>query len=246
MDKNSRDSLVKIILSVLLTALIMRFYVQNQMNQKMRAFDWVDVVAAAHEIPAATILKANDLATLHVARRFVQPGAYYEKISNQNTPSLVGKKTLIVLPADSQITHYMVADATLQDLEKTIPIGKRAYALYLPRSETLRLIHAGSHVDILANLVKRSASGSDEVQAKAVLQDILVLNVRDELLHQPPATPASASMNESFTLLTLAVTPAEAELLSATEKASQGDFRILIRSPYDSSSYPHAKTPSSH
>jgi Flp pilus assembly protein CpaB len=244
MVKTPSGSLVKILISITLAIFFVHFYVQNQINQKMREFESVDVLAAARDIPAMTILKEGDFKAIHVAQKFVQPETFIDKIPGQNAAYLVGKKTLITLPADTQISRFMVAEIAIQDLEKTIPLGKRAYALYLPRTETLRLIHAGSHVDVVANLTSAAASGTEQVQAKTVLQDILVLNVRDEMFNQNQAKPVGTPSNDSYTLLTLAVTPHEAELLAVTEKVSQGDFRILIRSPYDSSVFPHPKSAS--
>jgi len=226
MSKPIPSSLVKVAISVVLAVIVVRFYIQSEVNQKMRALEWVDVLVASRDLPAQTVLKISDVKTAQVLRRDVQPLAFIEKVSHQNEEFYAGKKTLIPVPSGTQLTRAMIADVAVRDIETAIPRGKRAYALYLPRNETLRLIHAGSYVDIVANL---------QTSAKTVLQNILVLSVRDEIYGQSAQKHSTAAANDGlFTLLALAVTPQEAELLATTEKESQGDFRILIRSKYDS------------
>jgi Flp pilus assembly protein CpaB len=59
--------------------------------------------------------------------------------------------------------------------------------------------------------------------AQTVLEDVAVLSVRDELIHQTVSQDAKNKMAEGI-LLMLAVTPSQAEKMSLAEKNSQGDL----------------------
>lgn len=223
----------KLAISFVLALGVVKFYVHGLEDRIAQQYALVNAVCAGRDIPAGTLLQPSDLSENPIAARFLQPTGFVSKYPKEGMSAVIGKTTRIAIPSGAQILGSMIGLADVKTLDFVIPPGKRAYPLVMNRSEITRLIRAGSHIDIIANLSIRRADGSVTQIAKTVLDDIPVLSVRDELIHQVLPDDGRKQSSEGI-LLMLGVTAAQAETMSLAEKNSQGDFRIVIRSALES------------
>jgi Flp pilus assembly protein CpaB len=230
MEKNKW---IKFGVSAVLALIIVKVYIVGLVDKKLQQFTMTDVVCTSRDIPAGTLLQATDLQEVPIPNRYVQPTAFVSKLPGQGFARVAGQTAVIVIPSNTQILQSMLGRPETKTVDHVIPPGKRAYPLVVPRSEVTRLINVGTRIDLIANLPLRDSAGERKEMAKTILQDIVVLSVRNELLNQIRSTTHKTS--EEGTLITLAVSPAEAEQLSLAEKASQGDIRITIRPYFESS-----------
>jgi Flp pilus assembly protein CpaB len=198
---------------------------QAAQNQVRR----VDVVLAAKDIPAYSVISADMVKVATVDEATVSP-------EDVRDPSVVvGKTALASFKAEQRITRAQVAEG---GFSFTIPKGKRAMALLVdPISGVAGTIKEHDFVDILfstkflerAQGTNQGTTGRELSSVKTLLQDIEVLKVSPVSQGQPSQPQQSQSAGE--VILVLAVTDAQAELIKYARE--NGVIHLVLRSKDD-------------
>ncbi len=175
----------------------------------------VDIVVAAKDISAGTMIDASMLATKRVNPDRVN-GAF------RATQEVVGTVAVAPIPKGEAITAAVVRpEEDLNMLSYRIPPGMRAVTLPVDDvSGVSGMLHPGDYVDILATFDLRNEADV----TRTVLQNVLVLALGTTM-----ATEAGpeAEMPMRYRDVTVAVHPRDAEKLVLAD--SKGKVRLALR-----------------
>jgi pilus assembly protein CpaB len=140
-----------------------------------------------------------------------------------NPKDVAGTLALITIPAGSTITKNKIGKPSDVGLPVRLSDGMRAFAISSDRLRAVGgLIQPGDRVDIIA------VKGGQETGV-AIMRGILILAI-NTTLEQAGATPPPENTNPST--ITVAVTPAQADLLATTD--GQTSLRLALRNPKES------------
>jgi Flp pilus assembly protein CpaB len=222
----------------LLAITLTTFYVTNYKHHVQRGESNVNVLVAAHDIPAGTsgadLISKHMLGTASVARRAVVPGA----ISNADQV----RSMVVIQPvfAGEQITARRFGTQAQQGIRSQLEGTARAFQLPGDSNQLLAgTLRAGDHVDLVANLKYKfinfrtgssSTSSDDLVASRVVLRNLLVLRAPDGARATSQLTPNDASYSA-----VLQVTDSQAQKLFFVMK--NGDWSLQLRpvlNPQDS------------
>ncbi|MFC1704591.1 Flp pilus assembly protein CpaB [Candidatus Omnitrophota bacterium] len=156
---------------------------------------------------------------------------------------VVGKTSGQVIERGEAILVRLLIDKPRQakkaaSLSIATPVGTRAITISVKGIDSVGgMIKPGDHVDVLCTIAVPPAEGSKSKKKEEIIypvfQNVLVLAVGTELsVAQPYAEgeqPKKAS--KSSDLITLALTPQEANLLAFVQE--QGKLQLVLRSPED-------------
>ncbi len=192
----------------------------------------VDVVVAAREIPAYSIIAADMLKTATVDENTVGP-------DDVRDPTLVvGKTALSSFKAEQRIARTQIAEG---GFSFSIPKGKRAMALLVDAiSGVAGTIKEHDFVDILystkflerAQGANQGTTGRELTSVKTLLQDIEVLKVAPVAQgQQSQQGQQGQSQAPGDVILLLAVTDAQAELIKYARET--GIIHLVLRSKDD-------------
>ncbi len=148
--------LAAIAMSVI-SALLIFSYIQDVRRRTLAQYETVEVVVAAQDIPARTIIRQGQVRTELVPRQFVQPGAFTK------VEDVVNKVSLVPLKAGSQMIQDVVLDLSqLRGLSSILETGLRAITLRIDEVRGVGgHIVPGDYVDIYAILPP--SFGSDPI-----------------------------------------------------------------------------------
>lgn len=203
-----------------------------------------DVVVAARDLPANTRLTADMLEVRAVPAQAALTDGY------ASIEALVGLPTRYPLARGEQLTRLKVGVDAIQDkddLALVLPTGKRGFAVEVTEITGVGgLLLPGNTVDVIA-VFDEGAAGIDK--AVMLLQNIQVLSVGQEAQEPVPAAagasegavvgeevrarrPEDVERQPEARTVTLAVTPAEAQLLALAQE--NGRLWLALR-PFDDS-----------
>src|ERR1700681_28177 len=181
----------------------------------------VTVYVAAHDVPARALLNAGLVTEVKRPASEVDPDAVADR------KELVGKYSLITIPAGSVVTRSKIGLAGANALPARLPIGMRAVSISIDRVKGVAgLIQPGDRVDVIA-VPPRVAS--EVARASAILRGALVLAMGNEV-ETTSATPSPD--NQNLTTVTLALTPRQVDLLAAADLNTT--LRLALRPPKES------------
>lgn len=193
------------------------------------------IQVAGRDIPKGSVIEAGMLETKTMPKEYIEPQAvsYAERI--------VGMVTAVPMAKGEQITLTKMVSArqaTVSSLAMATPIGKRAISISVDNiSSLMGMIKPGDYVDIIGFIPvpAQTPEGKQATQMAVVplFQKILILAVGRNLgAVSTESRYADTSSGESSPLITLALSPAEANLI--TFVTEQGKVRLVLRSPADS------------
>jgi pilus assembly protein CpaB len=143
--------------------------------------------------------------------------------------------SVTILPEDIMTPMRLMDEASIPNLARAIPQGKRAVSIAVSKVSSVGgFIQQGDYVDVIATFRPRNS----EPVTKIVLQDIAVLAVGNTYEFDgavPSSTPAISATKVE--LITLAVTPDELERLMYLD--SGASFRFVLKNPKDKDSKTH-------
>jgi pilus assembly protein CpaB len=194
----------------------------------------VSVVAAAHDMPAGTLLKKGDLKTLALRENEVP------RVAILNEKMAINRPLLLPVSAGELITLPKVGAGGIEGLPATIQMGKRAVTVPInDASGVAGLIPPRAHVDVLFT---RPGSASEAVTS-TILEDVIVLAMGrlTEVSNTPPPAPGSAAAQAaasrpSAQSATLLVTPEQARRIELAKNL--GKISLSLRNPLDTAATP--------
>jgi pilus assembly protein CpaB len=179
------------------------------------------VFIAAHDVPARALL--SDGLVTEVKR----PETEVDPDSVVNRKELVGKYSLITIPAGSVVTRSKIGLGGANALPARLPIGMRAVSISIDKVKGVAgLIQPGDRVDVIA-VPPRVAN--EVPHASAILRGALVLAMGNEV-ETTSATPSPD--NQNLTTVTLALTPRQVDLLASADLNTT--LRLALRPPKES------------
>jgi pilus assembly protein CpaB len=211
-------------------------YLFNERQKLMAGVERVKIVVAGRDLPSNSVLKKEDLAMRDeiksaVGDNFISPEEYYK---------ILDKRLLFPLKMGAPLLWSQVeaAERTRRGLSATLKVGMRAISVSVSGAETVSgLVQPSDHVDILGtfSLPSRTVAGEMETVTLTVLQDVSVLACGAQLARPEGMAGGSDSFRSGgYNMVTLEVTPREAELLTFIQHMrGLGQLTLSLRHPDD-------------
>lgn len=176
------------------------------------------VFVASRDIPARALLSDGFVTEVTKPATEVDPDAVSDR------KQIVGKYSLITIPAGSVVTGSKIGEAGANALPARLPIGMRAVSISIDRVKGVAgLIQPGDRVDVIAVPPR---VGSEVPRASAILRGALVLAMGNAV-ETTSATPSPD--NQNLTTVTLALTPKQVDLLASADLNTT--LRLALRPP---------------
>jgi len=222
----------------LLAAVLTRSYLAAKDREVLRwkaEFDRkhakIDVVGVKKDLPSGTVLTKDDIGSIKVFEN-----AYRGHIvRTEDYLSLINRKTVRPLQANAVIFWSDIegGEPGSRGLAGDIKQRMRAISVNVSGAASVSgMVKPNDHVDVLGtfSFPSKSAQGEMELVTMTVLQDVLVLatgkeTAKTELIADPRAASA-------YSMVTLEVTPREAEMLVFAEQI-KGRISLALRNPDD-------------
>jgi pilus assembly protein CpaB len=192
-------------------------YLQTRPIKEIRTPEKSIVVASA-KLPAATLLKDENLAFVPWPATNL-PAGYFEKKDDLVSRGLIQS----VVENEPILESKLAPKGTGAGLPPMIPQGKRAVSIRA--SEIIGVVGyvlPGTRVDVI---LSATPVGTQEAITKIVLQNVYVASAGPVIQKDAEGKP------QTVTAVTLFVTPEDAEKL--TSASSQGQFQLALRNPLD-------------
>jgi pilus assembly protein CpaB len=180
------------------------------------------ILVAAVDIPARAPIDRSMLRRTQRNVSQVEPDAVVDGAK------ALGSLALVSIPAGSTITSSRIGRPQSVALAVILKPGMRAVSIGIDRVKAVGgLIQPGDRVDVIAVPPR---AGDETPQARTILRGATVLaaGTQMESAAQPSPGPQDA---QNLTTVTLAVTPAQADVLAAADV--NATLRLALRSPHD-------------
>jgi len=231
---------IQLLLSAVMALAFVQFYLKAKEQNIEMGFGMVDVIVASRDISPHKAITTDLIEIKKIAQRFVEPGAFREKIPGEARKRVLGKVTMSAIPAGAQIlqTNLRSPSASEIGVAPMLPPNKRGYVLRLGNLDVAKLILPGDRIDILATFTVRT-KGVDATSRSTytILQNILVVAVDKDIIESGRDVTGKKEASEGR-LLTLAVEPVEAAQLAHAQIESGGEISVVVRAQGDDSTAP--------
>jgi pilus assembly protein CpaB len=175
------------------------------------------VAVAARDLPGGSVLRAEDVKLVEWPAT-ARPAGYVE-----SADALVGQGLILPVRADEPLLQSKLAGAGVSGLAASIPAGMRAVSVKVDEVIAVAgFVVPGTRVDVLATI---PPSGDMPGSSRVVLQNIKVLAAGQSF------DPTAQGKPQDATVITLLVTPAEAEALALA--ANEGRIQLALRNTLD-------------
>ncbi len=222
----------------LLAALLTRSYLSAKDKEVLRMkadFDKkhtkVEVIVVKKDLPSGTVLTKDDIGSLPVYENTYR-GHF---VRAEDHLALINRKTVRPLQAKSVVFWSDIEGGEPGSLGLAGDIKQRMRAISVNVSGAASvsgMVKPNDHVDVLGtfSFPSKTVKGEMELVTLTVLQDVLVLatgkeTAKSQLLADPRA-------GTSYSMVTLEVTPREAEMLVFAEQI-KGRISLALRNPED-------------
>jgi pilus assembly protein CpaB len=203
-----------------------------------------DVLVAAKDLSAGSVLDASTLARRSMPARFVARNA----LGPDDLALASGARLAQPLLAGDPIRPAMFASATSGTLADRLPSGERALTIQVDDTRSQSgLIVPGDHIDLLM-AVETLRDGERAVAVRTLLESVPVLATgrrADKVSVTGSADASSLASPPGYDTLTLRVTPENARRISIAER--EGELLVTLRAPgdFDSAAASPAAEPAS-
>ena len=206
-------------------------YVRMQ-NDLLGKYKNVEAVVFSRDMPRDTLIKAEDLAFYNVLANTLRPDA----VSTLDISQLAGRRTVNSVVAKKAVNWSDIEGGVSflgSGLASEIIKTMRAFSINVSGSASVSgLVRPQDHVDVIGTFVLDSVDRPNEKEqvTLTVLQNVTVIATGRET--ESSMARLSAERAASYSLVTLLVTPREAETLVACEQ-NRGKLTLALRHPDD-------------
>jgi len=212
---NQRASIIALIVG-LSAGCICFFFLFQKTSEIDKKTTPVEILVAARYIPPGSILTSDMVLKKNIPESYVSPSAV------QNITEVSNLLTLVPISTGEQILSNKFGSSS-NSLAFNLNNGLRAYTLDVNETSGVgNLIHPGNHVDLISKIT----SNKSQITT-FVFQDIEVLATGQKLSQNEQK---SSDISESYTTVTLALTPDQAETLMYLDGQP---IRLLLRAAND-------------
>lgn len=225
MKLSRRSALAIALVAGVLAAVTLYMYVGRATGRRMPRPEMVEVVIAAADISAQSVIKPGQLATQKRGRNETPRGAA------MGVEVVAGRVALANLPQGQVIRTDQIADpGPALGLAHVVPDHMRAVTVAIDAiSGVAGFLKPGNRVDVLATI-----EVDDVTVTLTVLQNVELLALGQQAQPTPedrPKVSGRPARADTQTSATLAVTPEQAQRLFLAE--SKGALRLALRSVED-------------
>lgn len=191
----------------------------------------VVVVAAARPIPMGTVIKAKDLGTREEFESAVRGHAVFP----EDVSRIIGRKTIQTIDRLDTVFWSDIegGESRFFGLADDIQDGMRALSINVSGASAVSgMIRPNDHVDVLGTFTFPSSDvpGEQELVTLTVLQDVTVMATGQETAKN--VVGRRGQPTGGYSLVTLAVTPREAEMLVFAQQV-KGRLTLTLRNSSD-------------
>lgn len=233
----------KIVLAValaagLVAALLTRFYlgakeaeVAREKSRLLRQYGSMEALCFKRDTPAGTALSRDDIDTQTVPAL----GMRSQALTEDKLSAVLGKKTLIGHKAGEIIFWADIegGDPSAKGLSDSVKKRMRAVSVNVTGAAAVSgMVKPNDHVDVIGTFNFPDASGSTkngELVTCTILQNVLVLATGRETAK---SVSRSLGSGQGYSMVTLEVTPREAEMLAFAEQM-KGRLMLALRNRND-------------
>lgn len=190
----------------------------------------IAAVGVKRDIPSGTALTRDDIGGIMIFEN-----AYREQVVKaEDNLALIGRKTIRPLKANTVVFWSDIegGEPGSQGLARDVKTRMRAISVNVSGSGSVSgMVAPNDHVDVLGtfSFPSRSVQGEMELVTLTMLQDVLVLATGRETAKTRLFSPGRGA---SYNMVTLEVTPREAEMLVFAEQI-KGRISLALRNPDD-------------
>lgn len=220
----------------LVAAFLTGSYVRSReraLEAEKAAFDrqnrTVDVVVLAQSLPAGAKLRMEDLGVLSFPERALREQTI--RPEGNVAVRLVGRRLAVGVTKRQPLQWSDIegGDPDARGLAERLPQKMRALSISVsPAASVSNMVRPTDHVDVLGtfSLPSKTVAGATELVTMTILQDVLVLATGQETM------PSARGGAAAYSLVTLQVSPHEAEVLTFAEQM-RGRLTLTLRNPED-------------
>lgn len=204
--------LVSIIAGIIAAVLFFYYFSNLEQNIKEK-MEPVKVVAAAKYIPSYTRLEKEMLKTIEIPKKMVNNANILK------AEKVEGKVTLVPFIEDEPILENKLSRKG-NELNVMIPTGLRAISVSVDEESGVGfMIRPGDYVDVLLTFQDSdTSSGKGVLKTATILQDVKVIAIGSEF--------SLDKKNTTYSSITLALMPEEAELLTFAKEKGKISFAL--------------------
>ena len=233
---------ISILIGALAFGLSVRYFQKrlDELEARRQAFleqtRKVRVVAAARDIPEGVTLGIEDVGA--TTRYEIETELHGSVVRAEDFELLLGRKTRFKMKeGDIFYWSYIEGGERLgKGLATAVTPGMRALSISVGGAEAVSsMVAPNDRVDVLGTFTFPAKDDPEKMETVTltVLQDVSVLATGQQLANQPQRQMRSGR-SDTYSLLTLEVTPREAELLVFAEQL-RGRLTLTLRNPSDAS-----------
>ncbi len=194
----------------------------------------ITVVVAARDIPEGIAISTDDLAVKRVLEQEVKVGG--SAVMAEDAELLLGRKTRFQIKHAEPLYWRFIegGQRAARGLAYSVTPGMRAISLNVAGAAAVSsMIQPKDRVDVLGTFTLPSKENPGEVETVTltVLQDVTVLATGQQLANQP-VNPRTGGRSRTYSMITIEVTPREAELLVFAQQ-TKGRLTMSLRNPTD-------------
>jgi pilus assembly protein CpaB len=227
-----RTKVLTIFAAAWLSAALLTWFLYTSIKSP-RVEKTIAIQAAAHDMPAGTRLRKEDLKTVRMTEKDAP------KMAVADEKGVLERTLLFPMSANEPVTLAKISSAAGgEGLPSTIELGMRAISVPInDTSGVSGLIQPRSHVDVLFTKPGNAA----EAVTTTILEDVIVLAIGRTTESTSAATAAAAvtaqtAARPNAQSATLLVTPQQTQLLELAK--NEGKISLALRNPLDHSATP--------
>jgi len=229
--KNRLILVIAILVGILAFWLSAR-YLKNELDRMKGRYGTVEVLVAAQNLPAMTVLKYEDIAIKEFPKTMIGDNAFPPKQYLQ----LIGKKLKLSMKKGVvfSLNNVDLPHVTRTGLASIVNKRSRAISISISGAAALSgLIKPKDHVDILGTFTFPSKVNPQEVESVTLtlMQNVSVLATGRNLARQMTEDGLN-SQQDGYSTVTFEVSPREAEILVFAQQ-TRGQLYLSLRNPRD-------------
>jgi pilus assembly protein CpaB len=233
----------KLLLSLmlgLLAVFLVFVYVRGLERQLYEEVDMQNVIVTREDVAAGTAIEERVIQRVAVPRKYRQPQTF------PAIEEVAGRVAVVPIPAGSQISGGMLADAGAEALSFEVPRGRRAVAITVTDETGVGgLVRPGNFVDIVGTFEfgrpvgyeqGRIRYADEKTEIRTMMQNVFVVAVNRELRREriqaeTGAAPPQSQSQRTLRTVTVLVEPQRVQELILAQEI--GDLTLSLRSGLD-------------
>jgi pilus assembly protein CpaB len=233
----------KLLLSLmlgLLAVFLVFVYVRGLERQLYEEVDMQNVIVTREDVAAGTAIEERVIQRIAVPRKYRQPQTF------PAIEEVAGRVAVVPIPAGSQISGGMLADAGAEALSFEVPRGRRAVAITVTDETGVGgLVRPGNFVDIIGTFEfgrpvgyeqGRIRYADEKTEIRTMMQNVFVVAVNRELRREriqaeTGAAPPQSQSQRTLRTVTVLVEPQRVQELILAQEI--GDLTLSLRSGLD-------------